>query len=130
MGRQFRTPRMGQTKASYTVTKASSLLATVPTGGTVVLSTANGTDYTLMPPEEGVETIIVATVVTTGALAVRACTKGAGTASFSSTAGDAVMIFDKAGLNAIRLLGLSSSRWAVSGFTPKSTAEVVITTTI
>jgi hypothetical protein len=128
MGRQYRAPRQGQFSAAYTVTKASSTVATVPTGGLVILSTVVGGDFSMMAPEQGVRTQIYVNLVTTGGLAVRACTKG-GTGSFSSTAADCVLKFDKAGPHLVSLLGVSSTQWAVEGITPVSTA-VITTTTI
>jgi len=128
MGRQYRSPRQGGSRAAYTVTKASSTVATVPTGGLVILSTAVGADFSMMPPEEGVRTQIYVNLVTTGGLAVRACTKG-GTGSFTSTAADCVLKFDRAGPHLVSLVGVSTAQWIVEGITPVSTA-VITTTTI
>lgn len=126
MGRQYRSARQGQSVAITTVTVASSTLATVPTGrGLSILSTAVGADFTLMPPEEGVEAhVAVGALVTTGGIILRACTAGSTTITFSSTSADNVLKFDRAGPNYVSLIGLNSTRWIVRGLTPVSTAVI------
>ena len=128
MGRQYRSARSGEGRPSYAVAKASSTDVTVPTGGLVVLSTAVGADFTLAPPEAGVRTFIAATLVTTGGIILRACTKGATSVSFSSTAGDRVLKWDKAGTQVVSLLGISTAEWNVTGITPASTVVITGTT--
>lgn len=121
MGRQQRTLPSNEGRLKVDVlTRGSSTVATIANYGLTVLTTDFGTDFVLDAPVQGCVKELVMTQATTGVL-VRANVAGQTAVKFGST-GATVIEFDAAGDKYVRLLGLNSTAWHVTGLVPVSTA--------
>jgi hypothetical protein len=121
MGRQQRTLPSNEGRLKVDVlTRGSSTVATIANYGVTVLTTDFGTDFVLDAPVQGCVKELVMTQATTGVL-IRANVAGGSAVKFTST-GATVIEMDAAGDKYVRLLGLNSTAWHITGLVPVSTA--------
>jgi hypothetical protein len=121
MGRQQRTLPSNEGRLKVDVlTRGSSTVATIPNYGVTVITTDFGTDFVLDAPVQGCVKELVMTQATTGVL-IRANVATQTAVKFTST-GATVIEFDAAGDKYVRLLGLNSTAWHITGLVPVSTA--------
>jgi hypothetical protein len=128
MGRQQRTPPQHEGRLNVSVlTRGSSTVATISNYGLTVITTDYGTDFVLAPPVQGCVKELSMSQATTGVL-VRANVAGVTAVKFGST-GATVIEFDAAGDKYVRLVGLDSTSWIITGsaigIAPVSTAIVI-----
>jgi hypothetical protein len=128
MGRQQRTPPQHEGRLNVDVlTRGSSTVATIANYGLTVITTDLGTDFVIAPPVQGCVKELVMSQATTGVL-VRANIAGVTAVKFGST-GATVIEFDAAGDKYVRLIGLNTTAWHMTGsqigIAPVSTAIVI-----
>ena len=117
MGRQYRSPRRGETKLfnSPAVVTSSSIAIAIPNYGVTNMSTWTDGDYVLDAPVQGVEKTLVSVSSSSVARIVRTSTGD--TVSIGN--GNRSIVFGQTTIGvAITMLGMSSTLWAVKSAYP------------
>lgn len=136
MGRQFRPPRQGGamkiggglTQTFATVNGASSTAIRIPNYGYTDLSTFAAGDYVLDAPSEGVTKHLVFVSSTSAAVVVRLST---GTSVKAGHSGATQITLGLTTCDSyISLLGINSTRWAITAVTIPSTLASVPGSTV
>lgn len=120
MGRITKTARVGEVKKQVSVVAGTSTAATLPSHGHSVLSTADGEVVMAAPAEGAVKRISVLGITTTTAnVTVRGST--ATDVTFTA-AGATQLVFNATVDMHVDLLGVSSTRWVITGAYPPGAA--------
>ena len=122
MGRTLRTARVGEKELSVDLVAGTTTVATLPSHGHSVISTADGTEFIMAAPEEGVRKSISVLGITTTTVTV--VVRGSTAADVTFTKAGATQLTFAATVDmAVDLMGVSSTRWQVMNVYPDNLAE-------
>jgi len=120
MSRQVRTTRGGEGKA-FSAATTGTTKATIDNSGITELTSTAANSYVLGAPSAGVRKTLICQTPTSAAVTVLLCTDGAASVTVGTT-GNTRVTFNSTVQSVVELIGINSTRWAVSSVYPDNVA--------
>ena len=121
MGRTLRTARVGEKELSVDLVAGTTTVATLPSHGHSVISTADGTEFIMAAPEEGVRKSISVLGITTTTVSIVVRGSTAADVTFDKAGGTQITFAATVDM-AVDLVGINSTRWQVTNIRPDNVA--------